>query len=158
MNEENNLEGIGGWLIIVALGLVITPVRIIILIITTYPEIFSTGTWEALTTQGSDVYNPLWAPILLGEIVINIGLISVWIYMGYLFIKRKRIFPNWYISIAVFSLVYIIADSFAVKLVLPNEPVFDPDTVKELSRSLVMVIIWVPYMLVSKRVRATFIN
>jgi len=107
MSEEKNLEGIGGWLVIVALGLVITPVRIIILIITTYPEIFSTGVWEALTTQGSDSYNPLWAPILIGEVLINIALISVWIYMGYLFIKRKKVFPNWYISIAVFSLVYI---------------------------------------------------
>jgi hypothetical protein len=42
--------------------------------------------------------------------------------------------------------------------VLPGEPVFDPDTVKELMRSLFMVVVWVPYILASKRVKATFIN
>jgi hypothetical protein len=158
MTEEKNLEGIGGWLILVAIGIVITPIRIIMLVITTYSEIFSTGTWEALTTQGSEVYSPLWAPILIGEILINSGIILVWLYMAYLFFSKKKSFPKLYIGIAVFSLIFIIADAFAIKLVLPSEPVFDPDTVKELMRSLIMVVIWVPYMLVSKRVKTTFIN
>lgn len=158
MTGEKNLEGIGGWLILVAIGIVITPIRIIILVMTIYPEIFSTGTWEALTTQGSEVYSPLWAPILIGEILINSGLLLVWLYMAYLFFSKKKTFPKLYIGIAVFSLIFILADAFAVKLVLPSEPVFDPDSVKELMRSLIMVVIWVPYMLVSKRVKATFVN
>lgn len=158
MSEEKNLEGIGGWLILVAIGIVITPIRIVMLIMTTYPEIFSTGVWEALTTQGSEAYNPLWAPIIIGEILINSGLILVWLYMAYKFFTKSRDFPKWYIGIAVFSLVYIVADAFAIKLVLPNEPIFDPDTIKELLRSVIMVVVWVPYMLVSKRVKATFIK
>ena len=78
--------------------------------------------------------------------------------MAYKFIAKSRDFPKWYIGIAVFSLVFIVADAFAIKLVLPSEPVFDPDTIKELMRSVIMVTIWVPYMLVSKRVKATFIK
>ena len=79
--------------------------------------------------------------------------------MSYIFpIPKSRDFPKWYIGIAVFSLVYIVADAFAIKLVLPNEPIFDPDTIKELLRSVIMVVVWVPYMLVSKRVKATFIK
>ena len=158
MSEEKKLEGIGGWLILVAIGIVVTPIRIVMLIMTTYPEIFSTGTWEALTTQGSETYNPLWAPIIIGEILINFGLILVWLYMAYKFFTKSRDFPKWYIGIAVFSLVFIVADAFVVKLVLPNKPVFDPDTIKELVRSVIMVVVWVPYMLVSKRVKATLIN
>ena len=88
MSEEKNLEGIGGWLILVAIGIVITPIRIVMLIMTTYPEIFSTGVWEALTTQGSEAYNPLWAPIIIGEILINSGLILVWLYMAYKFFTK----------------------------------------------------------------------
>ena len=158
MSEEKNLEGIGGWLILVAIGIVVTPIRIVMLIIATYPEVFSSGTWEALTTQGSEVYSPLWAPILIGEILINCGLILAWLYLGYKFFTKNKGFPNWYIGIAVFSLVYILADAFAIKLVLPSEPVFDPATTKELMRSVMMVVIWVPYMLVSERVKTTFVK
>lgn len=157
-NEEKNLEGIGGWLILVAIGIIVTPIRLIMLAMATYPEIFSTGVWEALTTQGSEAYSPLWAPILVGEILINSGMLLVWLYMAYLFFSKKLAFPKWYIGLAVFSLVFIIADAFAIKLVMPSEPVFDPDTIKELMRSLFTVVVWVPYMLISKRVKITFVN
>jgi hypothetical protein len=157
-NEEKNLEGIGGWLILVAIGIVVTPIRLIMLMMTTYPEIFSTGVWEVLTTQGSEAYSPLWAPILIGEILINSGMLLAWLYMAYLFFSKKMVFPKWYVGLAVFSLIFIIADAFAIKLVMPSEPVFDPDTIKELMRSLFMVVVWVPYMLISKRVKATFVN
>ena len=145
-------------MILVAIGIVVTPFRLILLISTTYPEIFTTGIWEALTTQGSDAYNPLWAPILIGELLINLGLLLVWLYIAYKFFTKSKDFPKWYIGVAVFSFVFIIVDAYAIKLVLPNEPVFDPDTTRELIRSLFMVVIWVPYMLVSKRVKATFVN
>ncbi|WP_235263794.1 DUF2569 domain-containing protein [Nitrincola sp. A-D6] len=125
---------------------------------TTYTEIFSTGVWEALTRQGSEVYSPLWAPIIIGEILINFGLIVVCLYIAYKFFTKSKDFPKWYIGIVIFSLIFIVADAFALKLVLPNEPVFDPDTTKELMRSVFMVVIWVPYMLVSERVEVTFIK
>ena len=156
MSEEKNLQGIGGWLILVAIGIVVTPFRIIILMMTTYPEIFSTDVWEVLTTQGSDVYSPLWAPIIIGEILFNIGLLFAWFYLAYLFFTKRCTFPKWYIGIAIFSLIFIAADTFAIKLVFPDEPLLDPDTIKELMRSVITVVIWVPYMLVSKRVKATF--
>ena len=142
----------------VAIGIIVTPIRLFMLMIATYPEIFSTGAWEVLTTQGSDLYNPFWAPIIMGEIFINSGLVLVLLYMAYKFFTRSRDFTKRYIGIAFFSLLFIVADAFAIKLVLPNEPLFDPDTSKELMRSIIMVVVWVPYVLVSKRVKATFIK
>jgi len=157
-NEEDSYEGIGGWLILVAIGIVLTPTRIITEMMATYPEIFSTGAWDALTTQGSEAYNSLWGPIILGEILINSGMLLACLYIAYLFFSKKSAFPKWYIGLGVFSLGFVVADALAIKLVLPLEPAFDPDTVKELMRSLLVVVVWVPYMLVSKRVKATFIN
>jgi len=49
-------------------------------------------------------------------------------------------------------------DAFAIQLVLPDEPVFDTETTRELYRSIISGIIWIPYMLLSKRVKATFVN
>ncbi len=157
-SKEENLEGIKGWLILIAIGIVITPIRIAMFMLPTYYEIFSTGIWEALTTSGSEAYNSLWAPILILEIIGNSAMLLVWLYIAYLFFSKKMIFPKWYIGLAVFSLAFIVADAFAIKLVMPDEPVFDPDTTKELFRSLFMVAVWVPYMLLSKRVKATFVN
>ena len=157
MSQEKSLEGIGGWLILVAIGLILSPLRLLMLILTTYPDIFSTGAWEALTTQGSEAYSPLWAPIIIGEILVNSALILAWLYIGYMFFTKSRHFPRWYIGMTLFSLLFIVADALAIKLVLPDE-VFDPDTAKEFARGLIMVGIWVPYMLVSKRVKATFLN
>jgi hypothetical protein len=156
--EEKNLAGLGGWLILVGLGIFASPIRIVMQLGPQYMGIFSDGSWSVLTTPGSEAYNPLWAPILIAELGINAALILVWGYIGYLFFTKKSVFPKWYIGILIFTLIFILVDTLAIKAVLPDEPLFDPDTLKELGRTLVAVLIWVPYMLVSKRVKATFVK
>ena len=158
MTEEKKLEGLGGWLILVGLGIIFSPLRIIVQIFPVYSEIFSNGSWEAITTPEAEAYNPLWAPILIGEITINGGLVLVWMFIAFLFFSRKKVFPKWYIGILVFTLGFILVDTLAIKAVLPSEPIFDPDTIKEFARSLIATLIWVPYMLISKRVKATFVK
>ncbi|CAC9583847.1 hypothetical protein [uncultured Gammaproteobacteria bacterium] len=156
MTEEKNLEGLGGWLILVGLGIVFSPVRIIAMIFPIYSEMFSNGPWEVLTTPGTEAYNPLWGPILIGEISINGALVIAWLFIAFLFFSKKKAFPKWYIGILLFTLSVIFIDALAIKSVMPNEPVFDPETIKEIGRTLIATLIWVPYMLVSKRVKATF--
>ncbi|WP_278043551.1 DUF2569 domain-containing protein [Legionella erythra] len=125
-----------------AIGIVLSPIRIVNSLLTTYPQIFSSGTWEALTTKGSDAYNPLWGPVIIGELLINCILIMLLLYLAYMFFSKSRNFPKWFIGIAIFSMVFIVADAFAVKMVLPNEPVFDSDTIRELMRSVIVAVIW----------------
>ena len=156
--NKNKLEGIRGWLLLVALLIIITPIRIMITIITTYPGMFSLGIWDALTTQGSEAYSPLWAPILGMEMLLNCILVLFWLYVGYQFFTKRRIFPTWYIGVSVFSLLFVLADAFSINLALQGDTVFYPGMKMEIVRSLIMVAIWVPYMLISKRVKATFIR
>ena len=143
MDDEEYFEGIGGWLILIAFGIVVTPLLQVMYMLTIYSALFSTGAWEVLTTQGSEAYSPLWAPIISGEILIGGTILLALLYMAYLFFTKKKAFPKWYIGVAFFNLVFVIGDAFATKLVLPDAPVFDPFTVKELMRSLFMVIVWV---------------
>jgi hypothetical protein len=158
MTEEKKLEGLGGWLVLIGLGIVISPLGIIGSVFPIYSEIFSNGSWEVLTTPGTEAYNSLWAPIIYGEIAINGALVIAWIFVAFLFFSKKRVFPKWYIGMLLFTLALILVDAMAVKAVLPNEPVFDSETTKELGRSLVVCLIWIPYMLASKRVKATFVK
>jgi hypothetical protein len=156
--SEKTLEGINGWLILVAIGTVLAPIRIIIVLVTTYPEIFSSGAWKLLTTPGSGAYNPMWKILVMGELLINCLLLVALLYLAYLFFSKSRSFPKWFIGIAIASIVFTIADSVAVKMLLPNDPVIDSDAMKQLARSMLVVFIWIPYMLISKRVKAIFVK
>ena len=158
MSENSELKGLGGWLILVGIGVVLSPIRLLVIYIPIYKPIFEDSTWEALTTVGSEVYNPLWAPLLLGEIAFNSILVVASLYLLYLFFSKHYFFPKFYIGIVVVTFIFIPLDAWVVTRVLPGEPMFDPETTKEFARALIGVVIWVPYMLVSKRVRATFVR
>ena len=156
--EEENIEGLGGWLFFVGLGIVFSPLIIIAQTFSMCSDIFSNGTWEALTTQGLETYNSFWKPIVLGEIAVNCGSVFAWIFIGFLFFSKKKIFPKWYIGILIFSLVFIFVDALLIKLILSSGSIFDNKTKHEFSRALIFTVIWSWYMLVSKRVKVTFVN
>jgi Protein of unknown function (DUF2569) len=63
MAGERTSKGLGGWLILVGLGIIISPLRIISQVFPVYSEIISSGSWTTLTTPGSDAYNPLWGNV-----------------------------------------------------------------------------------------------
>ena len=72
---ETRHEKIGGWLILLAIGLVLTPLRTLVFLGKNFYPIFTTGAWSVLTTPGTKAYHPLWAPVLIFELVGNLVLI-----------------------------------------------------------------------------------
>jgi Protein of unknown function (DUF2569). len=123
-----------------------------------YFEVFSQGAWELLATPGSPAYNPLWAPILIGEMAINFALFLSWIFIVFLFFSKKKLFPKWYVGILLFTFVFILVDALIIKSVMSDDPIFDPETKMKLFRTLIAILIWGPYMRLSKRVKATFVK
>ena len=105
MTDTNALKGLGGWLILVGIGVVLSPFRLLYTLIPVYQPIFEDGTWEALTTESSEVYNPYFSTLLFGEITFNVLMISACIYLIYLFFSKHYFFPKLYIAILVASLV-----------------------------------------------------
>lgn len=154
--ESERLAGIGGWLVLVGLGIVVSPLGIVVKLLPTYLKLFTDGSWLVLTTPGSAVYHPLWMPYLLIEVIVNAGLFVAWVWIATRFFARKQNFPRLYISILTFTIAFQFLDALAITVVSPTETVFDPDTIKELGWSIIEAMIWIPYMLRSKRVRATF--
>lgn len=158
MSTGKNLEGLGGWLILVGLGLVIAPLRMLFEYVPLYVGLFDDGTFALLSTPGTADYNVYFAPLIYAEIVINSALVCAWLVAGVLFFTRRRLFPRLYVGILLITPIFITADAYAFLLVAPDEPVFDPATSLELMRAVIPALIWVPYMRVSKRVRATFVR
>jgi len=155
--QDKELKGIGGWLILIAIGVIISPIRVSISLYQYYkditPEVFS-----VLTTPGSELYHILWKPFLIGEFATNLFILVLSLFLVYLFFFKRQQFPKVYIALAIIVPLVLIADGLVGKIVMPNEPIFDPLTAKDLSRSIGALIIWVPYMLMSKRVKNTFVN
>jgi hypothetical protein len=158
MTNNNEPKGLGGWLVLVGIGVVISPIRLLTTLVPTYKPIFEDGSWEALTMVGSEAYTPYFGSLLIGEIIFNTIIVAASIYLIYLFFSKHYLFPKFYICIVAASLIFIPFDAWIVTKIFPSEPMFDPETTKEFMRSLIAGVIWVPYMLVSKRVQATFVE
>ena len=159
-DEDGNevRSGLGGWLILVGIGVVLTPIRLLGELGQIYGPFFSDGLYEVLTTPGTDAYHPLWSTIIWGEVIGNVIILLATIYLIFMFFGKKALFPKLYIWIAVGSGVFFVLDALLVKMVLPEVPFFDPDTVKGLIQGVMTLVIWVPYMMLSKRVKVTFVR
>lgn len=155
--KQRGPSGLGGWLILVGIGIVLSPIRLGIMVLQVFVPMFTDGTWEALTTPGSGHYLELFGPLLIFELVVNLGFLVAYSVLAILFFRKSRFFPRTYIALAICNLSFILLDAWASSFVLLGEPMFDLDTARELSRSLVAIAIWVPYMLISKRVKNTFV-
>lgn len=153
---HHKLRGLGGWLILVGIGVIMNPLRILKTCIDIYAPIFQDGTWQSLTDPNSSAFIPNWGALLIGELTFNLSLLAVSIYLIYLFFSKHYLFPRFYIGIVVASLVFIPLDAWLYTQVYDESQMFDPSTIQEFSRIVVNAVIWIPYMLVSKRVKATF--
>lgn len=140
----------------VGFGLVLAFVRLILFFAQTLAPIFRDGAWGILTTPGSDAYHPLWAPLLSFELVGATSFIVAQFLLLTLFFRRSRWFPKAYVWVAALNLPYLLADVWLTSYILPEEPMFDVDTRREIGRAMGAVVVWIPYMLISKRVRNTF--
>ncbi|PJZ46106.1 DUF2569 domain-containing protein [Leptospira brenneri] len=158
MNAEENLKGLKGWLFLVGLGLIVYPVRLAFIMGPLFYNMFTDGSFEYLTTPGTESYSPLWKPILIFEGVFNVLMILFSFFVTYLFFKKNYQFPKAYIVFLILPLVLMPTDAWLGSFVVKDEPMFDPETSKEIIRSFIAAVIWIPYMLLSKRVKATFVE
>lgn len=156
MNDNNELKGLGGWLGLVGLGLIISPIRQAIFMYTTYYPMFEEGVFSVLTSVDSEAYHPFWKYYIGGEITFNSLMVLATFVLLYLFFSKHYLFPKFFIFILLINIGFIPLDASLIKVVMPEEEIFDPDTLNTLIRSLICGVVWVPYMLFSKRVKATF--
>ena len=155
---EAPINSIGGWLIFVGIGIVFSPLIMFSQMVPLYSDLLKPGMWNALTSVGSQYYIESYSILLIAEMIINALIFSISLYLIFLFFSKKVLFKKVYIGLAVFTPIFLFSDAFIVQKVLEMEELFDAETSKELFKSIITVCIWVPYMLMSKRVKRTFIN
>ena len=150
-------SGIGGWLYLVALGLCLTPVRLV-LEIGRGLRLLDPATWHAVTTPVRPAYHPLFGPLIVGELAAN-GILLLWTFgLLYLFFTRRRIFPPVMVTFLIVRVLIQAADLLVALLIPVAAAAIGPSVYSALGGSLVLVLVWVPYFLRSRRVDNTFVR
>jgi len=142
-NVDPKLIGIGGWLVLPAIGLILGP------IITVVSLIISIGLFEDVSDAG-------YGGLFFFNILVSIGLLALLIYAAICFFGKKANAPSVMITLLV---VQVVASAVCLVLALMAEAEsFAVEDGKALVRGLIGAAIWIPYFRVSKRVKATFVN
>jgi hypothetical protein len=148
------ITGLRGWLILPAIGLFVSPIRVSSFLLT-HSTFYDLEAWHLLTNPSSTVYHSYWAPILIFEFLVNLTIITFDLFLLVLFFRKRRVFPRLYIIFLAFVAITTTLDNLLGLYVSSDKSMsnfFD----QTLMQSYIASAIWIPYMLVSKRVKATF--
>jgi hypothetical protein len=137
-------SGIGGWLILPAIGLVLGPLRSLVGM-KDYFEAFE------IVESGTPIYN-----FIIVELIVLVLFILFSIYVAIKFFSKSASAPKLVIVLLILQLFFIVVDSAAVSMMF-GVPFFDGETAPMLFVSLVACAIWIPYFSNSRRVNNTFI-
>jgi hypothetical protein len=159
VKSDNSPIGIGGWLILPALGLGFTPLVIGIEFCRDILPALDPSVWRALTDSASDNYNPIWAPAIIFEVGSNVLLFAFALWLNYLFFFRKsarvpRLFIAWLACQIIFNLI----DVILTRSISSAASQTNNEGVTGLARSIMNAAIWIPYFIMSIRVKNTFVR
>lgn len=154
-SETQFLNGLSGWLILLATMLWVTLLGAVLQAISDVPQIIRGNLWAEFTTPGRAAYHPLWAALLVLDWGSNLFALILIPVLLTLFFQRKKAFPMvmfWtlLVFVALVALRFGVADriSFikAGGIAMP------------LCLAVLKAVIWIPYLRLSKRVMVTFVN
>ncbi len=120
--------------------------------------IFTNGTWSLLTDSASAAYHRLWGPVIALEVVMNVLFIASEAILIFWFFRKSGRFPKAMIAYLFMVFVLVALDYFLAQAIPAVADQNDAETRGAFIRSGVSCAIWMPYFLVSKRVKATFVN
>jgi len=156
-SSQSDLQGIGGWLIFIAISLIIQPLRLAWQIASLWIE-YPPPVWNVLTMPGSDSYHWLWQPVIMFELSANICWFVFALLMLVLFFKKRQAFPKLYMIYLFTTLAINLVDYFIVEgipAVAENAEINDKS---EIIRYAVTVCLWSYYLVKSQRVKNTFVE
>jgi hypothetical protein len=116
---------------------------------------FQDGKWEQLTTPGSAAYHALWGPLITFEIIVQFVTIALAIATLELVFRKSSKAPSFAIALCSIGVVFVALDYFLAHLIpaLSEQPA-DEDAITW----AIAGAIWIPYFLISRRVKATFVR
>jgi hypothetical protein len=140
---------IGGWLILLAIGICISPLRLLVDLFKD-PEIISGAGWMSFLALKN---YPLFAFVFVSHIF-NIVKLLFLALLIVVFFQRRTSFPRLMTIMLATQLVMVSIDTIAGRA-LANDP--SSISMNNMIQSIVGAAIWIPYLNMSQRVKDTFV-
>jgi hypothetical protein len=147
---------IGGWLLVVALGVCITPVRTLIAV--SANDYYNLTTWQNLTTPTSPAYNIKLAVLIVVEVFYNMFFLAYTILLILLFFKKRSSFPMLMAIRYAGSIFFLGLETYCLYSMDLLDNNSNTETIKDLTQLIVGGAIWIPYLYLSERSKETFTN
>lgn len=149
---------IGGLLILIAIGLAVSFLQNLNYLLSTI-RLLNGPVWKQLTDPASHAFHAYWSTIIIYEFVTASMFVAGNVAALIFFFQKKRLFPPLIIVsiplIFILSLVGYYLSGFVPAIA---ESVDYSQQTHTLIVKFIALHIWIPYFLVSKRVKHTFVN
>ncbi|MBU1157597.1 MAG: DUF2569 domain-containing protein [Proteobacteria bacterium] len=140
---KKSLQGIKGWLILPAINLSLG------VILGIFSQVAAVGQHSEIAAAG-------YGDIFLVELALDAGLLLLLIYATVLFFSKKRRAPA--IIITYFALNFVLANLVVIIEIVFGITDFVLSNMDSVLKNLFMAALWIPYFVISKRVKATFVK
>ena len=158
-STTENLNGISGWLIPIAIGRVLSPIVFILAILNSYLLNFTNKEFAKLYQPGNAAYSEFWKPTITFELCSNVVLLILGIALLFFFFGKKKWFPRIYIAFMILTIVFAITDAILMYKIQSSISIkLNINTTAQVFRSIIGGVIWIPYFLNSVRVKNTFVR
>lgn len=149
LDADRHLEGLSGWLILVGFGLVVSPFLILGSTVVSNLPLVTNVVYKAFLDT-----HPAVEGLIVFEIATNFIFVAILAALNFLFFKKKRSFPTYMMLYLILNSLIVVGDAVAAHALLPT--VHTPYA--GVMRSVLGAMIWIPYLVVSRRVKVTFVN
>ena len=149
---------IGGWLIVIAIGLILSILQNLTNMLQVLAPLGGGFVWQRLTVPTSPVYHPYWKGIIIYDAIAGCVFFTINFVALVLFFGKRRLFPK--LTIVFIPCIFVMSFiSYYLTSLIPA--VADKPAHAAQGQALIVKFIalhvWIPYFLVSKRVKATFV-
>jgi hypothetical protein len=147
--REKDLQGIRGWLLLVAVSVVTAPIMAGVTIAMVFP----------LLSSLSDLisYNSTAGFLVIFSAIGQVLFLLMGIFAIFKFFKKQKVFPKLFIALLATGIVLGAADLAILNLLSPGETIEHSKNAARLGVQGFWSLVWSTYMFKSKRVKATFI-
>lgn len=155
---DKHLQGLSGWLILPAFGLVVRPFILGAAIYGGHESYYTQRVWLAVMSADSSAYQPGLGFLILFELAGNLSMLALSVIACALFFRSKRQLPKVMVALLCGTAVFMLIDyAWGNSLTLADRSGLD-QSLKTAGQSIFAAVIWVPYFLKSRRVIATFVR
>lgn len=150
-STSEDLEGLSGWLVLVGIGLVVSPFMMLYTIVTVNLPFLTDNKYQPYLTS-----HPAFAALTVFEAFTNIIFIASVLGLGFLFFTKRKGFPTFMILYRVTQCSVILIDAVTAHVLVPSADL--SASYASVARALIGALVWIPYFVFSRRVKATFVR